>query len=94
MRKVLGILIFVVTLLVPPQIVPAAKPTHEDVVNEMNYQIIQRMTSTEMKMGEAMMKVMKMRQSKEMSKEKMEKLMKMLDRIDQEINAILKGLDE
>ena len=93
MRKTLGTLVLVVVLFAPTQMVFAAErlgPSGETI--EMNYQVFERMTSAEMKMSEAMMKLMKNRDK--MTKAKMTKIMNMLDSIERQIQKLIDIGDE
>ncbi len=84
MRKILGILVLVVTFMVPTQVVFAVE---EDVLNEMNYQVQERMTKTEMKMDKLRMHLLKNR--KKMSKAQMQRIMNALESIDREVTKLM-----
>ena len=84
MRKILGILVLVVTFMVPTQLVFAVE---EDVLYEMNYQVQERMTKTTMKMDKLRMHLLKNR--KRMSKAQMQRIMNALDSIDREVTKLM-----
>ncbi len=84
MRKILGILVLVVTFMVPTQLVFAVE---EDVLNEMNYQVQERMTMSTMKMDKLRMHLLKNR--KHMSKAQMQRIMNALDSIDREVTKLM-----
>lgn len=84
MRKILGILVLVVTFMVPTQLVFAVE---EDVLNEMNYQVQERMTTTSMKMEKLRMHLLKHR--KKMSKAQMQRIMNALESIDREVTKLM-----
>ncbi len=90
MKKILGTFVLVVALLAPTQIVAAASAYEETL--EMNYLVLERMTSTEMRMSEVMMKLMKNRSR--MTKARMKKIMNYIGNIDILLQRINDGLEE
>jgi len=90
MKKILGTFVLVVALLAPTQIVAVAS-TYEETL-EMNYLVLERMTSTEMRMSEVMMKLMKNRSR--MTKARMKKIMNYIGNIDILLQRINDGLEE
>lgn len=93
MRRMLGTGVLVVALLAPTQMVLAAeKLGYSGETVEMNYQVFERMTAVEMKMSEAMMKLMKNRDK--MTKAKMTKIMNMIESIEKQIQKLIDIGDE
>ncbi len=90
MRKILGTFVLAVALLAPTQIVAVAGQYEETL--EMNYLVLERMTSTEMRMSEVMMKLMKNRSR--MTKARMTKIMNYVNDIDILLQRINDGLEE
>ncbi len=90
MRKILGTFALVGVLLAPTQIVAVASTSEETL--EMNYLVLERMTSTEMRMSEVMMKLMKNRSR--MTKARMTKIMNYVNDIDILLQRINDGLEE
>ena len=90
MRKILGTFALVGVLLAPTQIVAVASTSEETL--EMNYLVLERMTSTEMRMSEVMMKLMKNRSR--MTKARMKKIMNYIGNIDILLQRINDGLEE
>ena len=90
MKKILGTFVLVVALLAPTQIVAVASADEETL--EMNYLVLERMTSTEMRMSEVMMKLMKNRSR--MTKARMTKIMNYIGNIDILLQRINDGLEE
>ncbi len=90
MKKILGTFVLVVALLAPTQIVAAASAYEETL--EMNYLVLERMTSTEMRMSDVMMKLMKNRSR--MTKARMKKIMNYIGNIDILLQRINDGLEE
>ncbi len=90
MKKILGTFALVGVLLAPTQIVAVASTSEETL--EMNYLVLERMTSTEMRMSEVMMKLMKNRSR--MTKARMTKIMNYVNDIDILLQRINDGLEE
>ena len=93
MRKILPICVLVVALLAPTQIAfTAEKLGYSGETIEMNYQVFERMTETQMKLSEAMMKLMKGKHR--MSHAKMVKIMNEIDSIEKQIQRLIEIGDE
>ncbi|MFQ5989550.1 MAG: hypothetical protein ACE5K9_06520 [Candidatus Methylomirabilales bacterium] len=90
MRKILGVVVLVVTLLAPIQIVLAEE--HYDTF----FPVVERLKKTQMMVEKAEMMMMKkmMKSNKKMSRAKMQQIMNMLDEIDREIQKLIEFGDE
>jgi len=86
MKNMLATLAVLVALTVPAQITSAAIDKIQE-THEMNYQVFERMASTEMKLSEAMMMLMKSRDK--MSPARMKRIMNMIDDIDTRIKKLI-----
>ena len=90
MKKILGVLVVVVTLLAPTQIVLAEE--HYDTF----FPVMERLKKTQMMIDKAEMMMMKkmMKSNKKISRTKMREIMNMLDQIDREIQKLIDYGDE
>lgn len=89
MRNMLATLAVLVALVVPAQVTSAAI-TRVGETHEMNYQVFERMATTEMKLSEAMMMLMKTRDK--MSPARMQRIMNMIDDIDTRIKKLIEAI--
>ena len=94
MRKVLGVLVLAVTLLVPtqimfgtPEIVFAQSSRAGEEADTFTFQVMGRIRMLQMQMEK--LESMLMEKKSKMTKAKMEKMEKMLDRLEKEIQELL-----
>ena len=94
MRKVLGVLVLAVTLLVPaqvmlssPQVVFAQSSRAGEEADTFTFQVMGRIRALQMQMEK--LEHMLMENKGKMTKAKMEKMEKMLDRLEKEIQELL-----